>query len=230
MLDGLEYDIQLLFSRFLGWLLLLFHTVIVAGISLRVVMKRRPIGVSLAWLALIYAIPFAGVGFYVLFGEIRLGRKRAERAQAMYRPYAIWIRQLARLFPQHCCEVGSKARPLHDLIQGRLAMPMLSGNRMTLLHKPDTIIQEIVRDIRGSSQSCYLEFYIWHPGGDVDAVCEALVEVAARGVDCRVLLDSVGSKTFFRSGWPKSLRAAGVKVVEVLPVGAWRYLGHDERF
>ena len=68
MLDGLEYDIQLLFSRFLGWLLLLFHTVIVAGISLRVVMKRRPIGVSLAWLALIYAIPFAGVGFYVLFG------------------------------------------------------------------------------------------------------------------------------------------------------------------
>ena len=62
-------------------------------------MKRRPIGVSLAWLALIYAIPFAGVGFYVLFGEIRLGRKRAERAQAMYRPYAIWIRQLARLFP-----------------------------------------------------------------------------------------------------------------------------------
>ena len=81
MLDGLEYDIQLLFSRFLGWLLLLFHTVIVAGISLRVVMKRRPIGVSLAWLALIYAIPFAGVGFYVLFGEIRLGRRRAERAR-----------------------------------------------------------------------------------------------------------------------------------------------------
>ncbi|KHE13590.1 hypothetical protein OI71_19105, partial [Aeromonas hydrophila] len=68
MINGLEHDIQLLFSQFLGWLLLLFHTVIVAGVSFRVVMKRRPIGVSLAWLALIYAIPFAGVGFYVLFG------------------------------------------------------------------------------------------------------------------------------------------------------------------
>jgi len=144
--------------------------VIVAGISLRVVMKRRPIGVSLAWLALIYAIPFAGVGFYVLFGEIRLGRRRAERAKAMYRPYAIWIRQLARLFPQHCCEVGSKAQPLHDLIQGRLAMPMLSGNRMTLLSQPESILREIARDIRQSSQSCYLEYYIWHPGGDTDDV------------------------------------------------------------
>lgn len=48
MFNGLEHDLQLLFSRFLGWLLLLFHTVIVTGVSFRVVMKRRPIGVSLA--------------------------------------------------------------------------------------------------------------------------------------------------------------------------------------
>lgn len=224
LLNGLEYDLHLLFSRFLGWLLLLFHTVIVTGVSFRVIMKRRPIGVSLAWLALIYAIPFAGVGFYILFGEIKLGRRRAERAQAMYRPYAIWTRQLARLFPQHCCEVGAKALPLHDLIQSRLGMPMLSGNRMTLLNKPESILREIVRDIRQSSQSCYLEFYIWHPGGDADQVCEALIEVAERGVDCRLLLDSVGSKQFFRSPWPKKLRKAGVKLVEVLPVGAWRIL------
>ncbi|MGL5597320.1 MAG: cardiolipin synthase [Aeromonas sp.] len=192
--------------------------------SFRVVMKRRPIGVSLAWLALIYAIPFAGVVFYVLFGEIKLGRRRAARAQAMYRPYAIWTRQLARLFPQHCCEVGAKAEPLHDLIQSRLGMPMLSGNQMTVLNKPDAILREFARDIRQSSQSCYLEFYIWYPGGDADDVGEALIEVAQRGVDCRVLLDSVGSKAFFKSAWPKKLRQAEVKVVEVLPVGAWRIL------
>ncbi|MGL5304420.1 MAG: cardiolipin synthase, partial [Aeromonas sp.] len=168
--------------------------------------------------------PFAGVVFYVLFGEIKLGRRRAARAQAMYRPYAIWTRQLARLFPQHCCEVGAKAEPLHDLIQSRLGMPMLSGNQMTVLNKPDAILREFARDIRQSSQSCYLEFYIWYPGGDADDVGEALIEVAQRGVDCRVLLDSVGSKAFFKSAWPKKLRQAGVKVVEVLPVGAWRIL------
>ncbi|MGL5598948.1 MAG: PLDc N-terminal domain-containing protein, partial [Aeromonas sp.] len=66
-----------MFTQFLGWVVLIFHSVIVTGVSFRVVMKRRPIGVSLAWLALIYAIPFAGVVFYVLFGEIKLGRRRA---------------------------------------------------------------------------------------------------------------------------------------------------------
>ena len=49
---------------------------------------------------------------------------------------------------------------------------------------------------------------------------KALMEVAERGVDCRLLLDSMGSKAFFRSPWPKKLRKAGVKLVEVLPVGA----------
>ena len=147
MLDGLEYDFSCCFPAFLGWLLLLFHTVIVAPGSLAGGDERRPIGVSLAWLALIYAIPFAGVGFCVLFGEIRLGAAGRERAQAMYRPYAIWIRQLARLFPSTAArwEQGPSApRPY----PGRLAMPMLSGNRMTLLQQTDWIIREIVRDIR----------------------------------------------------------------------------------
>lgn len=114
MINGLEYDIQLLFSQFLGWLLLLFHTVIVAGISLRVVMKRRPIGVSLAWLALIYAIPFAGVGFYVLFGEIRLGRRRAERAKAMYPPTLSGSGSWPGSFPSTAARWA--ARPSHCTI------------------------------------------------------------------------------------------------------------------
>ncbi|SIR41710.1 cardiolipin synthase [Aeromonas sp. RU39B] len=222
MFNGLEKDLHDLVTHFLGLLLLLFHTVIVVGVSLRVILKRRPIGVSLAWLALIYAIPFAGVGFYVLFGEVRLGRRRGERAKAMYTPYAVWIRQLARRFPQYHTPVSQKAQPLHDLIQGRLAMPMLSGNRMTLLDRPQAILGELANDIRRSTQSCYLEFYIWQPGGWADEVGEALIDVAQRGVDCRVLLDSVGSKEFFRSIWPVRLRRAGVQLVEVLPVGAWR--------
>ncbi|ALP43488.1 cardiolipin synthase [Aeromonas schubertii] len=222
MFNGVEKELHDLVTHFLGLLLLLFHTVIVAGVSLRVIFKRRPIGASLAWLSLIYAIPFAGVGFYILFGEIRLGRRRGERAKTMYTPYAVWIRQLAGRFPQYRCQVGDKAAPLHDLVQGRLGMPMLSGNRMTLLDHPERILGEIAGDIRQSTLSCYLEFYIWHPGGWADEVGEALIEASRRGVDCRVLLDSVGSKAFFRSPWPGRFREAGVRLIEVLPVGAWR--------
>ena len=54
-------------------LLLIAHWVIILGLSLRIIMQRRPTGVTLAWMAIIFSIPYAGVGMYLLLGEKRLG-------------------------------------------------------------------------------------------------------------------------------------------------------------
>ncbi|WP_116473636.1 cardiolipin synthase [Zobellella maritima] len=208
----------------LGWLLFLAHTSLVIAVTLRVIMKRRPVGVSLAWLALIFAIPILGVATYVLFGEVRLGRKRAERAKSMYRPYADWINVLVSRFPGQQFQVNDQVKPIHELVKARLNMPMLNGNEMSLLQQPHAILASLLADISWAHSSCYMEFYIWHSGGRADDIAFALMAAARRGVDCRLLLDSVGSADFFRSRWPKRMRDAGVKVVEVLPVGAFRVL------
>ena len=54
------------------------------------------------------------------------------------------------------------------------------------------------------------------------------MQAAKRGVDCRVLLDSVGSADFFDTDWPEQLRDAGVRLVEVLPAKAWRMPFHRQ--
>ncbi len=46
------------------------------GLSVRVIMRRLPVGVSLAWLAVILVFPYLGALLYLLFGELRLGRRR----------------------------------------------------------------------------------------------------------------------------------------------------------
>ncbi|HAH02452.1 MAG TPA: cardiolipin synthase A, partial [Vibrio sp.] len=51
------------------------YWVLVAGVTFRVVLKRRSVSVSLAWLMVIYIIPIVGVACYFLFGELNLGRK-----------------------------------------------------------------------------------------------------------------------------------------------------------
>lgn len=206
----------------LGLLLFAFYSVLVVGVVIRVVMKRRPIGVSLAWLATIFTIPFLGVSLYLLFGEVRLGRKRVERARAMYEPYANWIKALVYQFPHQPVLMSNKAEPLGALVEARLGMPMLGGNQMRLLTEPNAILFSIADDINQAHVSCYLEFYIWQAGGWADEVAEALMAAAQRGVDCRVLLDSAGSSTFFKSPWPARFAEAGIRLIEVLPVGAWR--------
>ena len=177
---------------------------------------------SLAWLALIYAIPFAGVGFCVLFGEIRLGRKRAERAQAMYRPYAIWIRQLARLFPQHCCEVGEQGPSAPRPYPG-------TAGHAHALRQPDDAAAQARHHHPGDSAR--------HPGL-LPILLPGVLHLASRrgrgrgvrgadgGGGTRRGLSCVArfcrQQDLLPPHWPNTLGAAGVKVVEVLPVGAWR--------
>ncbi len=213
--------LELLYDLF-AMLMFISYLALMVVIVVRVVMTRRALGVSLSWLILIFTIPFLGVSLYLLFGEVRLGRKRVERARAMYEPYARWIHQLVGQFPQPPTQGSETAQPLVELVAARLGSPMLGGNQVALLTEPNAILFALAQDIREASVSCYLEFYIWQAGGWADQVAEALLEAAARGVDCRVLLDSVGSSRFFKSAWPERFRGAGVKLIEVLPVGAWR--------
>jgi len=206
----------------LGSVLVTIHALLILTISVRVMMKRRAIGVSLAWLAMIYAVPFIGVAFYLLLGEMNLGKKRALRAREMFTPYLEWVTRFKALLPTQTCLVSELAQPTHDYVVGRLGMPSVAGNHLTLLSRPTEILHDMVREIELARESCYMEFYIWHPGGTADEVAQALIAAARRGIDCRLMLDSVGSAAFFKSQWPGLMRQAGVKVVEVLPVGTLR--------
>ncbi|MBB6054259.1 cardiolipin synthase [Tolumonas osonensis] len=212
----------------LGFLVFGFYALLVVVVVLRVIMKRRPIGVSLAWLALILAVPVVGISAYLIVGEVRLGRRRAKLAKAMYRPYVTWLQKLVAGFPHYPVTPSAKAAPLVALIQSRLGMPLLGGNNITLLSEPETILDQLLVDIRQAKISCYLEFYIWQEGGRADQVAEALIQAAARGVDCRILLDSVGSAALFDTGWPRRFHDTGVRIVEVLPVKPWRVPLHRQ--
>ncbi|MGL6054890.1 MAG: PLDc N-terminal domain-containing protein, partial [Vibrio metschnikovii] len=73
---------------------IVIYWLLVAGVTLRVVLKRKAMSVSLAWLMIIYIIPIVGVICYFMFGELNLGRTRAERAKEMFKPFGEWFRTL----------------------------------------------------------------------------------------------------------------------------------------
>jgi len=201
---------------------LIFYWVLVAGVTIRIVLKRRAVSVSLAWLMIIYIIPFVGVFCYFLFGELNLGRKRAERAQQMFSPYEFWFNQL------HDCQahlpelLDVQMSQIHDLCSNRTGIPALCGNTLSLQTSPNEILHSIIEDIEQAQLSIRIEFYIWHPGGLADSVASALIKAAKRGVTVQVLLDSAGSHRFFKSHWSKMLQDAGVDVVQALAVSPLR--------
>lgn len=213
--------LDVLYNLF-GLIILIFYILALLIIVSRIVLKRRPIGVSLAWLALIFALPVAGGLAYLVIGEIKLGRKRVMNAQRIYPPYRQWIAALAERLSAVCLQPTKKASPLVNLVQHRLGMPLLEGNEVILYDQPDLFFQQLLLDIQNAKSTCYMEFYIWEQSGRVQRVFQALIEAAHRGIDCRLLLDDIGSKSFLKSSECQQLQQAGVQVIAALPAKAWR--------
>ncbi|MGN6901612.1 cardiolipin synthase, partial [Neisseria sp. P0017.S010] len=98
------------------------------------------------------------------------------------------------------------------------------GNAMSLLSTTDAIIDSMLADIRAATHSCLLAFYIIEPKGRIEEILNEILAAADRGVDCAILADAVGSRSFFESDWVEILRQAGIEVHTSLPVGIWRTL------
>jgi cardiolipin synthase len=198
--------------------------IIRVGLSIRVIMRRRPVGVSLAWLSLVLIVPFAGAIAYLFLGELRLGRRRQERSRGLHASYRAWLTGLEGRYPLPPGAGPAADHGLARMIQAGTEIPPLPGNAVHLLDHFEAIFAALIADIDRASRSCHLEFYIWAVGGLADDVVAALLRASARGVDCRVLVDDVGAAAFLKSSQVGRLRSGGVQLRAALPVSLVRGL------
>lgn len=192
------------------------------GLSLRVIMRRLPTGVTASWLILILFIPYVGAALYLLVGESRIGRMRAKRERAIHPVYVQYLSRLRERtdeIPQMLSHVDAR---LSREVESATGQPTMGGNTIELLKDANAFFHRVLEQIEGAQRSVAMEFFIWDPQGQVQEVTAALIAAAKRGVDCRVLVDAVGSRRFLRSAQAKALRKAGVRVVAALPAGFGR--------
>ena len=204
--------------------IVLAHAIIIIGLSIRVIMMRRPAGVSLAWLILIVTLPFAGAIMYLIIGERHLGRQRAVRAAKLQGQYEQWLRELPQDAVVDWSRLNREYEFMNRLVEATLGIPAMAGNKLQLIDTAETNLRSIIADIDRARHTCHMEFYIWNEGGTADEVCEALIRAAQRGVICRVLVDAMGSSKFLKTKLVRSLRENGVEVVAGLPVGPLRMI------
>ncbi|MFT5904796.1 MAG: cardiolipin synthase [Cryomorphaceae bacterium] len=211
-------------SQLISSLFLALHWLIVVVLSVRVIARRPPVGVSLAWLAVIASTPFIGAVIYLLFGEKRLGRRRAERIAEYSESVEHWQSLLRDRFDRVGKQVGDAGVPIYQHAERVLGYPVLSGNSFELLSDFGSVFDALVADIDAAQTRCHLCFYIWHEGGRVNDVVDALVRAAGRGVQCRALADDIGSEGFLNGDQAQHLRDAGVELIAALPTGLVRTL------
>ncbi len=105
-----------------------------------------------------------------------------------------------------------------------IGFPTVTGSTGTLISDTGEILDALAKEIDAAEHCVFMEFYIWNEGGKADEVLNALIRAAQRGVQCRVLIDSLGARPWWKGSQPKQLREAGVMIRQALPVGLFRTL------
>jgi len=182
--------------------------------------QRRTPAAARTWLLLIFLLPWPGVLLYGVFGRAFLPSRRRElqsrarqflrrEAKEFFGPYAP-----AAALEERFADAARLAENLGEF-------PVVGGNRFELLPEYDRALDRLVADIEGAKHHVHLLYYIFADDVVGRRVEEALAGAAARGVECRLLVDAQGSRGFRRTG-AERLRGAGIEVCELLRTGLWR--------
>jgi len=201
----------------------LVHITIIFLFGIHLISVRRPVGVAFAWFLIVILLPLLGIVLYILIGERPVGRRLTRKIVRMNREFEKITESMRQLYVADRQKLPVEGRALSLLAESKNGSPVVAGNQVELHTDSLKILQNFIDEINQAKKSLHLEFYIWALGGDADRVGEALIAASKRGVACRVLLDSLGSKDWFKSKWPARFRNAGIEVTEALPIQIGRF-------
>ena len=201
-------------------LFIALHFMIVSLTLLRVMLRpHREPAARIAWIAIIAALPIVGVLFYLFFGEVNIGNKSVKKMQLVLdkvsklnTPFNVEADDNKSWIPLGFEQVFTLGRSINGF-------PAVGGNGAVLLPDSNAVIAALIADIDGAKDHVHLLFYIWLPDNSGRKVVDAVKRAVARGVQCRVMVDSLGSSALVRSKYWAAMKDAGVNLALILPIG-----------
>jgi cardiolipin synthase len=189
-----------------------------------VVPFRRSPEAAKGWLLLIFFEPTVGLILYALIGRPKLPEWRIQRHLEFDKLSAPILERLAKEPNIFHPDVGLQLNKAVTLAQKLGELPILGGNGAEILADYDALIDRLVADIDAARNHVHLLFYIVADDVATARVVEALEHAVERGVVCRMLADSLGSRPYFERLLPR-LEAAGILAEETMRVGLFRRAG-----
>ncbi len=190
-------------------------------VMLPIVPTRRSPEAAKGWLLFIFFLPWLGLVLYLLIGRPRIPRWRTERFRQFLHQIEPVRQKLAGLPLLAPPSVTARYEASVRLATDIGMLPNFGGNAVELLTDYDGTLDRIAGDIDAATSSVHLCFYIFASDERTAAVIAALARAVQRGVTCRVLIDSFGSRPRIAKAVPQ-LRSLGVATRIALPVRVGR--------
>lgn len=194
------------------------HVALATFVSAHIVLTKPDVRAAIGWAGLVWLAPVIGSALYAMFGINRLrrqaGQMRRGRGVLAGAPH---LQEAA--VPDG---VPAADRPLASLVGKLTGIPLTDGNAVDMYVNGDEAYPAMLEAIGGAQRSIALATYIFNQGRVADQFIAALEAAVARGVQVRVLIDSVGAR-YSRPSILPALRTRGIPVARFLPTVPWSH-------
>lgn len=194
-----------------GWGLLAFVDVGLAlAFSFLVISQKRDPAGTLAWVLGFFLVPYGAIVVYTFFGYQRFRLRRRQIPNPAHR-------LALKHEPAHLRTTLPPPLQSVELLAARLTeYPVIGGNKVTVYDRATDTDNALIHAIRNAEHHIHMCYYIVEPDEMGLRFRDLLIEQARRGVQCRLLMDAVGSFRIRRK-FLKPLHEAGVKTAFFSP-------------
>jgi cardiolipin synthase len=178
--------------------------------SAHVVLYKRDSRAAVGWVGLVWLAPVVGSALYALLGINRIRRQAAEqRSQRPFIGSGEIRRMLAPAERATLPEQVSHFHTLAELVDRVADRPLTAGNSVVPLIDGEEAYPEMIAAIEAAERSVALCTYIFDSDYAGRLFLDALERAVKRGVEVRVLIDTVGSR-YSRPPIQRELKQRGV--------------------
>ena len=200
------------------YLITAVHFSATLGTAIHILYKKRDTRAAAGWLGLVWFAPVLGICLYWLFGVNRIRRRAKVRfadKQAVALPMQSGV--VSPSFIENMCSGRGKNNLLQlSLMTEKLTrQPLMRGNMITPLLNGDQAYPRMLAVIEKAQYTIALCSYIFDNDSWGSRFRAALRDARQRGVEIKVLVDSVGARYSFPPiTW--RLRREGIEAAEFM--------------
>lgn len=198
-------------------LLFIIHIIFALVVVVTILHHRREPTTMLAWVLAVTLLPFLGALAYLVLGENRVVRRaRRKRHSGLHLEKRI-AEDLRVGGTNGANQIPEDLQVIERLGRELAKMPAIGGNNIQVYHGHKNIYPALEDAIQTAKHHIHLEYYIWEDDPPGTRLRDLVIEKAKQGVECRVLLDSVGNFRLKKS-FTQPFVDNGVKLHYFLPL------------
>lgn len=189
------------------------HLLLATAVSAFVLLRRREPMEMVSWILTIFFLPGAGALLYGAIGANHIRRKAGRRRKrvALLRSRINASASAAEESGAPAVELPEDLRLIEQIGRRVCDMPTTGGNRVDVFVEANETYAALEAALHRARHHVHLEYYIWKDDETGRHFRALLIAAARRGLQCRVLLDSVGCIGLPRR-FTQPLLDAGVQV------------------